>query len=43
MGRSFERQKGITITNTFQKFQRSLIANQTKYGLTKVSSFTIDQ
>ena len=43
MGRSFERQKGITITNTFQKFQRSLIANQTKYGLTKVASFTIDQ
>ena len=43
MGRSFERQKGITITNTFQKIQRSLIANQTKYGLTKVASFTIDQ
>ena len=35
--------KGIAITNPFQKFQMSLIANQIKYRQTKVVDFIINQ
>ena len=34
-------QKGVTITNDFQKFQKNLIENQTKHGLIKEVNFTI--
>ena len=34
-------QKGVTITNAFQKFQKNLIENQTKHGLIKEVNFTI--
>ena len=36
-------EKGITITNTFQKYLKNLFANQTKYGSIKVANFIIDQ
>ena len=35
--------RGITITNTFEKFLKNLFANQTKYGSIKVANFIIDQ
>ena len=34
-------QKGVTITNDFQKFQKNLIENQIKHGLIKEVNFTI--
>ena len=35
----FERQKGITITDIFKKFSMSIIANQKKIWIDKVTEF----
>ena len=31
--------KGITITNSFQKFKKNLISSQRKYGMIKTANF----